>query len=94
MTSVACNFRIFISAFKVIYRVYSEEFANCMQCRSGYAIPLVILKFKLKTGDEVKMFFFKHPWSWCSAKPIQPYHFQVDIIWCTGIPFNTSYLHA
>ncbi len=47
-----------ISASKVIYRVFSEEFANCMQCRSGYAIPLVILTSKPKNGDEVKMFFF------------------------------------
>jgi hypothetical protein len=47
-----------ISASKVIYRVFSEEFTNSMQCRSCYAIPLVTLKFKLKTGDEVKMFFF------------------------------------
>ncbi len=46
-----------ISASKVIYRVFSEEFTNSMQCRSCYAIPLVILKSKLKNGDEVKMFF-------------------------------------
>jgi hypothetical protein len=52
-----------------------------MQHRSCFAIPLGELKLKFTYGGKIKK-SFNHPRSLYSIRPIQPKHFQADLIWC------------
>jgi hypothetical protein len=54
---------------------------NRMQHRSCFAIPLGELKFKFANSGKIKK-SFNHHCSLTSTRPIQPNHFQADLIWC------------
>jgi hypothetical protein len=47
------------------------------------AIPLGELKLKLKNGGNISKSFYR-PRSLYSSRPIQPYHFKLNLIWCDG----------
>jgi hypothetical protein len=62
---------------------FACEIMTCMQRRSCFVIPLREHKLEYKNGGEI-LKFCNYLRFLFSTRPIQPYHFQADQIWCNG----------
>jgi hypothetical protein len=77
--------QFFACTYKIEHRMQICQRNPRVACSADHIsnIPLRELNLSLKNRDDIKK-YVSHPRYMYASRPIRPYHFQADLIWCDG----------